>query len=78
MKLPYSHNLKSIAELIDCRYIGNPDFLISGINEIHQVEIGDLVFVDNEKYYQKALQSAATTILIDKEVKCPEESTHNF
>ena len=72
MKLPYSHNLKSIAELIDCRYIGNPDFLISGINEIHQVEIGDLVFVDNKKYYQKALQSAATTILIDKEVKCPE------
>lgn len=72
MKLPYSHNLKSIAELISCKYIGNPEFLISGINEIHQVEAGDLVFVDNEKYYQKALNSAATTILIDKEVDCPE------
>ncbi len=72
MKLPYAHNLKAIAELIDCKFIGNPDFLVTGINEIHQVESGDLVFVDNEKYYNKALNSAATTILIDKEVECPE------
>ena len=72
MKLPYSHTLKAIAELINCKFIGDPDFLITGINEIHQVEEGDLVFVDNEKYYNKALNSAATTILIDKEVDCPE------
>ncbi len=72
MKLPYSHSLRTVAELIDCRFIGRPDFLVSGINEIHQVEEGDLVFVDNEKYYQKALTSAATTILINKEVDCPE------
>lgn len=72
MKLPYSHNLKAIANLIDCKFIGNPDLLVTGINEIHQVEAGDLVFVDNEKYYEKALTSAATTILIDREVDCPE------
>lgn len=72
MKLPYSHTLKSIAELIECKFIGDPDFLITGINEIHKVEKGDLVFVDNEKYYEKALNSEATTILIDKEVDCPE------
>jgi UDP-3-O-[3-hydroxymyristoyl] glucosamine N-acyltransferase len=36
------------------------------------VEEGDLVFVDHPKYYQKALNSAATTILIDQEVECPE------
>ena len=72
MKRPYSHNLKAIANLIDCKFIGNPDLLVTGINEIHQVEAGDLVFVDNEKYYEKALTSAATTILIDREVDCPE------
>ena len=71
MKLPFSHSLQSIAELIDCRFIGSPDFLVTGMNEIHQVEAGDLVFVDNEKYYQKALNSSASTILIDKEVECP-------
>jgi UDP-3-O-[3-hydroxymyristoyl] glucosamine N-acyltransferase len=36
------------------------------------VEVGDLVFVDHPKYYQKALNSAATTILIDQHVECPE------
>ena len=72
MKLPYSHSLKAIAELINCEFVGNPNFLVTGINEIHQVEEGDLVFVDNEKYYSKALNSAATTILIDKKVECPE------
>lgn len=36
------------------------------------VESGDIVFVDHPKYYDKALQSAATVILINKEVDCPE------
>ena len=71
MKLQLSHTLKTISELIDCKLIGSPDFLVTGINEIHKVEEGDLVFVDNEKYYEKALTSAATTILINKEVDCP-------
>ena len=71
MKLQLSHTLKTISELIDCKFIGSPDFLVTGINEIHKVEEGDLVFVDNEKYYEKALTSAATTILINREVDCP-------
>ena len=36
------------------------------------VEPGDITFVDHPKYYSKALNSAATTILINKEVECPE------
>ena len=31
-----------------------------------------MFFVDHPKYYSKALNSAATTILINKEVECPE------
>ena len=42
------------------------------MNEIHVVEKGDIVFVDHPKYYDKALQSAATIILINKQVECPE------
>ena len=42
------------------------------MNEIHVVENGDIVFVDHPKYYDKALQSAATIILINKVVDCPE------
>ena len=42
------------------------------MNEIHVVETGDIVFVDHPKYYDKALKSAATIVLINKEVECPE------
>jgi UDP-3-O-[3-hydroxymyristoyl] glucosamine N-acyltransferase len=42
-----------------------------GMNEIHVVEKGDIVFVDHPKYYTKAF-SAATVILINKKVDCPE------
>ena len=46
------------------------------MNEIHMVEAGDLTFVDHPKYYSKALNSAATTIIINKKVDCPKgEST---
>jgi len=41
------------------------------MNEIHVVENGDIVFVDHPKYYDKALNSKATVILINKKVDCP-------
>ena len=72
MKLSSPQTLSQIASLIGCKYVGAPDFPVTGINEIHKVEPGDLMFVDHPKYYDKALQSAATTILINKEVDCPD------
>lgn len=72
MKFNKRHTLKEIAQLIDCDFIGDENFSISGINEIHVVEEGDIVFVDHPKYYDKALNSKATTILINKKVDCPD------
>lgn len=71
MKFPKQHTLKKIAQLIDCEYIGDDNFLVLGMNEIHVVEAGDIVFVDHPKYYDKALESKATIILINKKVDCP-------
>lgn len=73
MKLPRPYRLEEIAELLQCDFTGPADHTVTGINEIHRVEAGDLVFVDHPKYYDKALNSAATTILIDKDVPCPED-----
>ena len=67
-----TYTVKEIAALIGCSFVGNENHAVTGINEIHKVVSGDLVFVDHLKYYDKALKSAATTILIDKEVECPE------
>ncbi|MDK2773233.1 MAG: UDP-3-O-(3-hydroxymyristoyl)glucosamine N-acyltransferase, partial [Flavobacterium sp.] len=72
MKFNKTYNLSEIASIIECNFIGEANFPVSGMNEIHVVEPGDIVFVDHPKYYDKALQSAATIVLINKEVDCPE------
>lgn len=72
MKLSEAKSLTELAALVGAKAVGDPNHMVTGINEIHKVESGDLVFVDHPKYYEKALNSAATTILIDKEVECPE------
>ncbi|WP_115461822.1 UDP-3-O-(3-hydroxymyristoyl)glucosamine N-acyltransferase [Winogradskyella aurantiaca] len=72
MKFPTVQSLEYIAELINAEYVGEPDFPVHGMNEIHVVESGDIVFVDHPKYYDKALNSAATIVLINKKVECPE------
>lgn len=78
MKLNAPYRLDDIASIIGCQYIGNPSHQVTGINEIHLVESGDIVFVDHPKYYEKALNSAATTIIIDKETNCPEGKHSSF
>ena len=75
MRFPQPYTLKQIATIINAKYIGDDDFSVLGMNEIHVVQPGDLVFVDHPKYYDKALQSKATIVLINKEVECPEGKT---
>lgn len=72
MKFHAPQKLKTIADLIGARFVGPENFEVLGTNEIHRVKPGDIVFVNHPKYYDKALYSAATIILIDKEVDCPE------
>jgi UDP-3-O-[3-hydroxymyristoyl] glucosamine N-acyltransferase len=71
MKFPNILPLKDVAAIIDCEFVGDADFPVHGMNEIHVVEPGDIVFVDHPKYYDKALDSAATIVLINKKVDCP-------
>ncbi len=72
MQFPTPISLKQISELINAEIIGNESAEAKGINEIHKVEEGDLVFVDHPKYYNKCLQSAATHIIINtKDIEIP-------
>ncbi|MGB3773839.1 MAG: UDP-3-O-(3-hydroxymyristoyl)glucosamine N-acyltransferase [Leeuwenhoekiella sp.] len=71
MKFAQQHTIKQIATIISAKIDGDPDFPVLGMNEIHVVGPGDIVFVDHPKYYDKALNSAATVILINEEVQCP-------
>lgn len=64
--------LSTIAALIGATIIGNKDGQATGINEIHKVETGDLVFVDHPKYYATCINSAASFIIINNETAIPE------
>lgn len=73
MKFPAPVTLEWLSNLIDAEVVGDKNFQATGINEIHRVEKGDLVFVDHPKYYNKCLESDASFIIINnKEVKVPE------
>ncbi len=72
MKFNPPQTLQDIANILKCDFVGHAEFPVLGMNEIHVVEPGDIVFVDHPKYYEKALQSAATIVLINKQVECPE------
>jgi UDP-3-O-[3-hydroxymyristoyl] glucosamine N-acyltransferase len=64
--------LTRIAKLINAELIGNTTASATGINEIHKVEEGDLVFVDHPKYYDICINSAASFIIINKKTDFPE------
>jgi UDP-3-O-[3-hydroxymyristoyl] glucosamine N-acyltransferase len=72
MKFPSPVSLQWIAELIGAELTGNTTGQATGINEIHKVETGDLVFVDHPKYYDKCILSPASFIIINKKVAVPE------
>jgi UDP-3-O-[3-hydroxymyristoyl] glucosamine N-acyltransferase len=75
MKLEQPVPVQWIAEYIGARLVGNESQEATGINEIHKVTAGDISFVDFAKYYDKCLNSAATVIIINKEVDFPEGKT---
>lgn len=71
MQFPSPVSIQWIADFIQAKLIGDHTTYTTGINEIHKVETGDLVFVDHPKYYDKCINSAATFIIIDKETDFP-------
>ena len=72
MKFKMPISITDIAKLIDAKVIGDANIKVSFLSEIHKVEKGSLMFVDNEKYYNQAVYSTATAIIINKELDCPE------
>lgn len=72
MKFPTPISVKTLAERFNAQLIGDSSLFATGINEIHKVEKGDIVFADVPKYFNKCIQSAATIMLLNKSAKCPE------
>ena len=71
MQFPSPVAIQWLSEFLDAELIGDKNGQATGINEIHKVEKGDVVFVDHPKYYDTCLQSNATFIIINKAVEVP-------
>ncbi len=72
MKFPIPIPARDIAARISAEIIGDPDALAGGINEVHQVQPGDITFVDVKKYFDKSLSSAASFIILNERTAAPE------
>lgn len=75
MILKQEITVEQLSQIVKGKVLGPKDNIVKGINEIHKVMEGDLTFVDHPKYYDKALNSKATFILINKELEAPTGKT---
>jgi UDP-3-O-[3-hydroxymyristoyl] glucosamine N-acyltransferase len=71
MHFPSPVSVQWLADFLGAELVGNKNGQATGINEIHKVEQGDLVFVDHPKYYDTCIRSAASFIIINKLVEVP-------
>lgn len=71
MKFTKPLTAAQVAELIQAKVVGDPNVMVTGLNEIHMVEEGDISFTDHPKYYKKSLMSKASVVLINA---IPEET----
>jgi UDP-3-O-[3-hydroxymyristoyl] glucosamine N-acyltransferase len=71
MKFEQPYTVSELASWLGRKCIGLNQ-KITGLNEIHVVEEGDITFVDHPKYYDKSLNSRASVVIINQEVPCPE------
>ena len=72
MKFAKPVPIKEIAQKINAKIIGDDTLRATGINEIHKVEPGDITFSDVKKYFKKSLNSAATIIILNEAIDCPD------
>lgn len=67
MKFDRPIPIKNIATQIGAtQIIGDHTLNVLGINEIHHVREGDITFSDVKKYFEKALNSQATFIILNE------------
>lgn len=66
MKFDKPIPIQKIATRLKAEIIGDDSLNALGINEIHNVKAGDITFSDVRKYFEKALNSDATFIILNE------------
>lgn len=71
MFFPEPLNVAEMAQWLGADFVGNENIKIYGSNEIHRVEKGQITFADHPKYYEKAIYSPASVIILNAKLDCP-------
>jgi len=71
MKFKKAILLKDLANHLQCEFDGDPGLEVTGLNEIHVVQPGEITFVDHPKYYSKALSCPASVVIINQRIERP-------
>ncbi len=73
MDLQQPISVKELAKLIHAKVHGDEQVLISSVNEIHKVKRGSVVFVDHPKFFDRAIYSLATAIIVPNVIPAPDD-----
>jgi len=57
------HTVREVAEFVQARLVGEGSVTLSGVSSVAAAKADDLVFVENEKHLQAALESGAAAII---------------
>lgn len=60
--------IKELAELVEGTIVGDKTIVICGVASIEKAQKGDIIFVENSKFLQKALLSQASAIVLPKKI----------
>lgn len=71
MIFPHPVPVTELADKLRATIIGDASLLATGINELHNSGPGDIIYVDVSKYFQKALNSSASVVLLNEPTDCP-------
>ena len=64
--MPYT--AAEIAKLLGGEVVGNPSLVLKGFAPADRAQPGDLTFAENENYFARAEQSAASAIIVEESV----------
>ena len=71
MRLKEPVSVQDLAWFVGARLIGSGEVQVRYISDIYKIQKDSLIFVDNPMYYNRAIYSAASAILLNEELECP-------
>lgn len=63
-----------VAKVVEAKIEGDPEKIISSVTSIEGAKSGALVFVENQRFFEKALTSQACAIIVSEKLTCSSDT----